>query len=313
MTGPRVLVLGAGGVGGYFGGRLAEAGGDVTFLVRGPRADQLRRDGLRIESQFGAARITPQVVTADAPGGGYDVVILGCKAYDLAAAIDSVRPAVGATTAILPVLNGVAHLDALNAAFGRDRILGGTAKIQATLSPDNVIRHLNDWRFLTLGEQDGRMSDRVAAFAAAFAPARGVSVEAVPDILQRMWEKLVHVATSASITCLMRANVGEIARTERGCELMLRLLEANAEIARRNGHPPSDAFMAAYSAVFTDVASQYSTSMLRDIERGGPVEGEHIVGHMARQAAALGLDEPILALALSHLQAYEQRRAAGRL
>ncbi len=313
MTNLRILVLGAGGTGGYFGGRLAEAGADVTFLVREARAAALRRDGLRIESQFGDASHPVQVVTQDAIGSGYDIVFLSCKAYDLDSAIAAIRPAVGPQTAILPVLNGVGHIAVLNAAFGPGAVLGGTAKIQVTLVPDGTVRHLNDWRFLTFGEQDGAMSDRVLALAAACAPCKGMVAEAVPDIAQRMWEKLVHVATSAGMTCLMRANVGEIVRTEQGRAQLLDLLAVNAEIAARNGHPPSAAFMETYRATFSDSASMYSTSMLRDIERGAATEGAHVVGFMQREAGVHGVAAPILDLAATHLQAYDQRRQAGRL
>ena len=313
MKNLRILVLGAGGTGGYFGGRLAEAGADVTFLVRDARAAALRRDGLRIESHFGNVAQAVQVVTQDTLGSGYDLVFLSCKAYDLGSAISAIRPAIGPQTAILPVLNGVGHIVALNDAFGPRAVLGGTAKIQVTLAPDGTVRHLNDWRFVTFGEQDGTMSDRVAAFAAACAPCKGMVAEAVPDIAQRMWEKLVHVATSAGMTCLMRANVGEIVRTAQGRAQLLDLLAANAEIAARNGHRPSAAFMDTYRATFSDAASQYSTSMLRDIERGAATEGAHVVGFMQAQAKAHGVAAPILDLAATHLQAYEERRQAGRL
>lgn len=313
MDNIRILILGAGGTGGYFGGRLAEAGADVTFLVRDARAAMVRRDGLRIESQFGNATLPVQVVTQDTLGSGYDLVFLSCKAYDLDSALAAIRPAVGPQTAILPVLNGVGHMATLNAAFGPSAVLGGTAKIQVTLTPDGTVRHLNDWRFLTFGEQDGTMSDRVQAFAAACAPATGMVAEAVPDISQRMWEKLVHVATSAGMTCLMRANVGEIVRTTQGRTLLLDLLETHAEIAARNGHAPSAAFMDTYRATFSDPASMYSTSMLRDIERGAATEGAHILGYMQAQARAHGVTAPILDLAATHLEAYEQRRTAGRL
>jgi 2-dehydropantoate 2-reductase len=313
MRNMRILVLGAGGTGGYFGGRLAEAGADVTFLVRDARAAVLRHDGLRIESQFGDATLPVPVVTQDTLGSGYDLVLVSCKAYDLDSAIAAIRPAVGPQTAVLPVLNGFGHMATLNAAFGAQAVLGGTAKIQVTLAPDGTVRHLNDWRFLTFGEQDGTMSDRVLAFAAACAPGKGMVAQAVPDISQRMWEKLVHVATSAGMTCLMRANVGEIVRTDHGLTQLLALLSTHAEIAARNGHPPSASFIDTYRATFSDPASQYSTSMLRDIERGAATEGAHILGFMQAQAQRLGVAAPILDLATTHLQAFDQRRLARRI
>lgn len=306
----KILVLGAGGVGGYFGGRLAEAGADVTFLVRPARRARLESEGLRIKSPFGDAGIPVRTVSQDGVRPDSDLVLLACKAYDLPSAIDAVAPALRPSGAILPLLNGIAHLDVLNSRFGRDRVLGGTVKIQANLAPDGAVHQLNDWRFITFGEQNGAMSPRVLALQAAFDSARGVAAEAVPDILQRMWEKLVHLCTAATMTCLMRANVGEIVRTPAGNAQFLSMLEAAAEIAAANGHRPSAAFMASYRNTFSEKTSQYSTSMLRDIERGSPTEGDHIIGFMLERARQAGLDNPTLALAHTHLKAYDERRRA---
>jgi len=305
----RILVLGAGALGGYFGGRLAQAGADVTFLVRPARAERLAAEGLRIESPFGDAAFPVRTVTEARPG--YDLALLTCKAYDLDAAMEALRPA--EPGAVLPVLNGLSHIETLQAAFGGDRVLGGLAKIQATLAPDGTVRQLNDWRWITFGELDGRMSDRVAALAALFAPTTGVVAEAVPDIRQRMWEKMVHLGTSAVCTVLMRAAVGEIARAEGGVAFMQGALEANAAIAAGHGHPMPEAFMAQYRALFSDPGSLYATSMLRDLEGGRPAEGEHILGFLAAAAGRAGVAHPALALALLHARAYENRRAANRL
>ncbi len=305
----RLLVLGAGALGGYFGGRLAQAGADVTFLVRPARATKLAVEGLRIESQFGDAAFPVKTVTAAAPG--YDLALLTCKAYDLPGAIEALRPA--EPGAVLPVLNGLSHIETLQAAFGADRVLGGMAKIQATLAPDGTVRQLNDWRWITFGELGGGMSARVGALAALFAPAVGVVAEAVPDIRQRMWEKMVHLGTSAVCTVLMRAAVGEVARAEGGVAFMQGVLEANAAIAAGHGHPMPEAFMAQYRALFSDASSLYATSMLRDVESGKPSEGEHILGFLAAAAERAGVVNPALGLALLHARAYEERRLAKRL
>ena len=310
MSSLKVLVLGAGGVGGYFGGRLAEAGTDVTFLVRETRRAKLDKEGLRIKSQFGDACIPVQTVLQSEVQPDYDLVLLACKAYDLPSAITAVAPALKPSGAILPLLNGIAHLDILNARFQRDRVLGGSVKIQVNLTADGAVRQLNDWRFITFGEQNGTISDRVKSLKAAFASARGVEAEAVPDILQRMWEKLVHLCTAAAMTCLMRANVGEIVRTPAGNAQFLDMLDTVAKIAAANGYPPSEAFMANYHKVFSEKDSQYSTSMLRDIERGNPTEGDHIIGFMLDKAKQAGLENATLSLAHTHLKAYEQRREA---
>jgi 2-dehydropantoate 2-reductase len=310
MGNMKILVLGAGGVGGYFGGRLAEAGADVTFLVREVRRARLESEGLRIKSQFGDASIPVRTVLQNDVQHEYDLVLVACKAYDLSSAIEAIAPALKPSSAILPLLNGIAHVELLNDRFGRERVLGGTAKIQATLTPDGVVHQLNDWRYITFGEQDGAMSPRVLALKAEFDSAKGVEAEAVPDILQRMWEKLVHLCTAAAMTCLMRANVGEIVRTPAGNAQFLTMLETAADIAAANGHRPSDTFMANYRNTFSERESQYATSMLRDIENGNRTEGDHIVGFMLEKAKQAGLENPTLALAHTHLKAYDERRMA---
>lgn len=305
----RMLVLGAGALGGYFGGRLAQAGGDVTFLVRPARAEALARDGLVIESPFGDARLPVKTLLAPALQPGWDVILLTCKAYDLADAMAAIRPGVDARTAILPVLNGLPHIAALQREFGAERVLGGLCKIQATLTPQGVVRQLNDWRWLTFGEMAGGTSPRVKAIEAAFAGATGMEARAVPDIAQRMWEKLVHLGTSAIGTVLMRANVGEIVRAG-GSAWLHEVLARNAAIAAHHGHPMPDAFMAEYRALFSDASSAYATSMLRDIEAGNRIEGEHILGFLAEAAHRAGIEPAIHAAAALHARSYEQRRAA---
>jgi 2-dehydropantoate 2-reductase len=307
----RILSLGAGAIGGYFGGRLAEAGADVTFLVREQRRKLLAERGLHIESRYGNFSGPVKAITMQEIYSAFDIVLLTCKAYDLPSAIDSIAPAVGPQTAILPLLNGIAHIDILNSRFGRDRVLGGVAKIAATLTPEGVIKHLNDWRYITFGEQDGVLSPRVLALANAFDGKTAVA-SAVPDIMQIMWEKLVHLSTIAGMTCLMRASVGEIARTRDGTALMLDFLTRNAEIAVRSGHAPSAKFMTEYQQLCADKTSAYTASMLRDLERHGPIEADHIIGFMLDKALAHGMDANLHRIVYAHLKSYEQRRAAGR-
>ncbi|WP_237213558.1 2-dehydropantoate 2-reductase [Falsiroseomonas oryziterrae] len=305
-----MLVLGAGALGSYFGGRALERGLDVVFLVRPRRAEQLARLGLVVESPLGDIR--RPVATTDRAGPGFDVVLLSCKAYDLEDAIATIRPAVEAGACVLPVLNGLAHMDTLSAAFGRERVWGGLAKCAATLTPDGVVKHLGDWRWLIFGEQDGRMDGRAAALAAALGRTRGLEAEAVPDIQRRMWEKLVHLGTVAAGTVLMRASVGEIVRAG-GTEFLLTLLQRNADIAAAHGHVMTPAFMETYRKLFSDAASTYTASMLRDLEAGGRTEAEHILAWLLEAARRAGVPGEIHALAVLHARAYDQRRAAGRL
>ncbi len=309
----KILCLGAGAIGGYFAGRLIEANAaDVTFLVREGRRQQLARDGLRVESQYGNFTV-PVKTRADGDIKEHaDFVLLTCKAYDLESAINSIRPAVGADTTVIPLLNGMAHMDTLNTAFGRERVLGGIAKIGITLQSDGVIKHLNDWRFFTFGEQDGAISKRALALKAVF-DKTSVMADAVPNITHQMWEKLVHLSSLAAMTTLMRANVGEIARAPGGTALMQDMLNRNAAIAAKAGYPPARAFLDTFTKMFSDTTATYTASMLRDIERAGPVEADHIVGYMLKLAEHYGIDPMLHRIAYANLKTYEQRRAAGRL
>ena len=266
-----------------------------------------------IESPFGAARLPVRTIAATEAKPGWDLILLTCKAYDLADAIATLRPAVDAGTAILPVLNGLSHIATLQAAFGEAAVLGGLAKIQATMGADGVVRQLNDWRWLTFGELDGTMSPRVQALATLAGRAEGMVATAVPDILQRMWEKLTHLGTSAVGTVLLRANTGEIARSPGGVAFMHRVLERNAAIAAANGHPMREPWLAEFRALFADPQGGYATSMLRDLEAGGRIESDHILGFLLQAARAAGIPDELHEAAFIHAKAFEQRRDAGRL
>ena len=307
----RILVLGAGGVGGYFGGRLAEAGGDVTFLVRERRAAELAADGLVIKSPCGDATLRVQTVRAGEALAPYDIVLLCCKAYDLESAMDGIAPAMGTESAVLPVLNGLSHLDRLDQRFGAARVLGGLAQIAATIGTGGRIEHLNKAHRIVFGERDGRRSARATALAALLA--RGKFDSALSDqIVLEMWEKFVMLATLAGMTCLMRAAVGAIMATGEGEALMGEFLAECVAVATAAGYPPRAPFLARAQALVTERGSPFTASMLRDIERGGPTEGDHILGDLLRRARALGVATPLLRTAVSHVEAYEARRAQER-
>jgi 2-dehydropantoate 2-reductase len=309
----KVLILGAGAIGGYLGGRLTDAGLDVTLLVRPARKAQLDADGLQIRSVYGDLNIRVKTVTADEVTTPYDIVIVTAKAYDLESAIAAITPAVGPDTMVLPILNGIGHINTLNAAFGPERILAGTVQISALRMPDGSIEHKNDWRWLRFGEQEGGLSDRVIALRDALAAAEGLEPVALENAMQGMWEKFVHLATAAGMTCLMRANAGQIVRSDEGAELFQHFLETTAEVARRSGYPPSDTFMANYRKLFADPHSGYATSMLRDVEAGNQTEGEDILGLLLSTAREHGIDEPLFKAAYASIRAHEERRQDGGL
>src|SRR5438105_5819133 len=201
----RVLVLGAGAVGGYFGGRLAEAGRDVSFLVRGPRAAALAEHGLKVASPLGDFQVPVKVATSDRVGGPYDLILLTAKHYDLDAAIEAIRPGVGAGTAVLPLLNGLVHLDKLDAAFGPENVLGGVAYVGAVLLPDGSIRHVNRMSGIAFGERGGGVSEPARAIEQQFANTP-VAAPANDNILQEMWEKIIMMGAMEAMNCLMSCN-----------------------------------------------------------------------------------------------------------
>jgi 2-dehydropantoate 2-reductase len=303
----RTLVVGAGATGGYFGGRLLEAGRDVTFLVRPARAEQLRRTGLVLRSRFGDARLGAPTVTAENLRDPFDLVILAVKSYGLDDAVAPLGPAVGPGTAVLPLLNGMRHLDALDRRFGPNRVLGGLCAIAATLGPEGEIVHLNDKHLLVFGERAGGRSLRADAVAELMAPATMVS-KASEVILPAMWEKWVMLAALAGITCLMRAAVGDVVVAPAGRELILQILDETAAVATAHGFAPRPAFLDQCRVMLLEPGSGFTASMLRDIERGGPTEGDHVLGDLVARADARGVPVPLLRLAYCHVKAYEERQ-----
>jgi len=303
----RVLVVGAGATGGYFGGRLLEANQDVTFLVRPGRAAQLATSGLNIRSRYGDVNIpSPPTVLAENLCEHFDLVLLSCKAYDLEDAITSFAPAFGANTAVLPLLNGIHHLEVLDQRFGQDHVLGGQCFIAATVNEKHEIVHLNESHTISFGERGGRRSPRVNEIAAALATARFES-RLSETILQEMWAKWVFIASAAGITCLMRAAVGDFVAAG-GTEFAMTLLEECASIARQERFPVNDASLERSKAMLTQPGSTLTASMLRDIEQGGRIEADHIVGDLLRHGRQLGLSTPLLRVVYAHLKSYEARR-----
>jgi 2-dehydropantoate 2-reductase len=304
----RILVVGAGATGGYFGGRLLEAGRDVTFLVRPGRAAQLARDGLVISSRFGDVALPPPpTLLAGEAGGPFDVVLLSCKSYDLEAAAGAVAPAVGPDTMILPLLNGMRHLDVLDAKFGARRVLGGMCLISARLGPSGQIVHLNDAHRLAFGERPGGLSERVSALAGVMANCR-FDARASESILLEMWEKWVFLAALAGLTCLMRAAVGDVVAAG-GADLGAALLEECRAVAAASGWPPRQHFLERARGQLTEAGSTLTASMLGDVERGGRTEADHVLGDLLRRGEGVGAQAPLLRLAYTGLKACEARSA----
>jgi 2-dehydropantoate 2-reductase len=299
----RILVLGAGGIGGYYGGRLAQAGVDVTFLVRPRRAEQLARDGLVVKGPVVEFAIPVTTITRETVGPGYDAILLSCKAYDLNDAIEAIRPAAPGAL-ILPLLNGIRHLERLDSQFGKASVTGGVAQISVTLEPDGTIRHLAPMQGFIFGARDPAQEVACTALAAVLDKG-GFAPKLSPAITQDMWEKFVFLCTLAATTCLMRGTVGAIARTDHGTSVALDMLAECTAVATAAGYPPREGHAAFSRKMVTDRDSGTAASMLRDLQRGGKVEAEHIIGDMLTRALAAGSPAPMLRAAYTHLQVYQ--------
>jgi 2-dehydropantoate 2-reductase len=300
----RLLVVGAGSTGGYFGGRLAQAGRDVTFLVRPARAERLRANGLQIVSPHGDVTLTPKLVTAGTIEAPYDAVLLTVKAFSLDAALNDLAPAVGPETMILPVLNGMKHVDTLIARFGQPAVVGCVCKVATQVDGQGRIVQLNKLQDLAYGELNGLPSVRTAALD-TFMQGAGFDARLSPTIERDMWEKWILLATLGGICCLMRGTIGQVEAAPHGAEFSLAFLDEVIAVTTAAGHPPSDAFVTAARATMTQKASPMTSSMYRDLLAGSPVEVDQILGDLLARARALGVATPLLAAAFTHLSVYQ--------
>jgi 2-dehydropantoate 2-reductase len=304
----RLLVVGAGSTGGYFGGRLAEAGRDVTFLVRPRRAVQLQASGLKIVSPHGDVTVRPKLVTADAIAAPFDAVLLAVKAYSLDAAIEDFAAAIGPQTAIIPTLNGMRHIDVLAERFGEKAVAGGVCKVAATIDPEGRIVQLANFQELAYGERDGSVSSRMEELD-AFMQSAGFVARLSRSIGPEMWEKWTNLATLGAITCSMRGNIGEVVAAPGGSAFNLGILDDVVRIVGAVGEAPSAAFLDGIRKALTTPGSPQSPSMYRDLREGSPIEADQIVGDLLARGGKAGIATPLLAAAYAHMCVYQQRSA----
>ncbi|HEU0197745.1 MAG TPA: 2-dehydropantoate 2-reductase [Nevskiaceae bacterium] len=309
MTLMRILILGAGATGGYFGGRLAQAGRDVIFLLRPRRATLLHERGLVLHSAYGDTTLQPAVTTDAASVVSVDFVLLTCKAYDLAGAIEAIAPAVGRHTTVVPLLNGLAQYDALDARFGAARVLGGFCGVHATLTADGSIRQWGRPQRIRYGERNGQDSARAQALEAAFAGTQ-TDHATTTDILGESWEKWILLASMAGTLCLMRADLATLMAAPHGRSIYRQAVDECRAVATAAGHPPRQMALDRIEKMCEQPAPDVTASMLRDLRAGHRVEADHCIGDLIRRAQGFGIDTPVLAAAYCHLKCYEALRAA---
>ena len=306
----RFLVLGAGAIGGFFGGKLMKGGADVTFLVRPRRAAQLADRGLVLKAQDGEFRAPAKTVLAGQIEHPYDVVLLCCKAYDLADAVGAIAPAVGPGTAVVPFLNGMRHLSVLSERFGPDKVLGGLTAVNAVLEPTgDVVQTPVRIDMTALGELGGERSARCRAILDALT-AGGISAAVRDDIVAFMWAKFFAFACIATMATLTRARAGAIARAAGGPALVAAIIEECGRVVGAEGYLPPPEIAEIVRGLYAQPDSRYGPSMLVDMEEGRPTEGEHTIGHLVECAARRGVAAPLLTAARCALQAYEMARLA---
>jgi 2-dehydropantoate 2-reductase len=309
----KILILGAGAVGGYFGARLHQSGTDVTFLLREPRAAKVKKEGLVVKSPKGDAVLPVKVVTEGGEGGPYEVVILACKAYDLDSAIDSIAPAVGAGTTVVPLLNGHAQFAVLDKKFGAGKVAGGLARIGGMLGPNGEVMHSSPFAAVSFGERDGKPARESLKALDAACKKAGIDGGLNSNINQDLWDKWIMLTALAAMCCMLRGTTGDIMAADEGEALMGETVDECRRVAAAEGFDPGDKSIANLKTFLTQRGSGFAASMLGDLEKGGAIEGRHVIGDMLGRARKFGVAAPNLRMAYAVVQAYEARRERGGL
>lgn len=307
----KILILGAGGIGGYFGARLIQAGADVTFLLRDKRKQLIDSGGLQVETPKGNFSVQPRTVTAATVTPEYDLIVLAPKAYDLDDALASLANC-DSRGVLLPFLNGLDHLRVLDARYGRARVLGGVAHIAATITPTGAVKQLSDLHRLTVGPRDAAQTALAHEFAEL---GKGAGFDSVYSdaIEQALWNKWVFLATLAGMTTVCQGSVGEILATSEGEALTRQMFAECCALAQAAGYPITAEEQGKALAMLTQKGSAFTASMLRDLQGGQRTEHEHILGDMMRRGPSAGVGVDLLRLAYTHMavRAAQAARSQG--
>lgn len=301
----RILVLGAGGVGGFFGGRLVEKGEDVTFLVRSKRKKQLEERGLVIRSINGDFSFQPKLITKEDRTAPFDVILFSTKAYHLNEAIQDLKPFVGESTVIIPLLNGIAHLSLLQKEFGEEKVIGGLCFIETTLNDEGEIVQTSAANRLVFGEMKSQHAEKIKHISKAFAGTKSSFVLS-ENITQDMWHKYLFITVMSGVTTLMRAPIGPIRESEGGRDFIQNLFEECMQIMRCIGAPIKDNIVQEHMKTMDKISYNMKSSMQRDMEKGSSIEGAHLQGYLLDVAKQFSIEAPLLGAVYQNLKVYEE-------
>lgn len=302
----KILIVGAGAIGGYFGGRLLEKGEDVTFLVREGRQAQLKETGLKINSVNGDSKLIPKTITAKNIHEPFDLVILSTKSYQLSAAIEDMHPFVGKETMVLPLLNGISHMEKLEKVFGKQAVIGGLCYIESTLDEEGTIVQASPMNQLVYGERTGEKTQRILQLQKAFEGAKADFILS-DHIEQEMWEKYLFITVMSGITTAMESPIGPIRELETGQRTIAAFIEELASIMLEIGAPVKASIVQEQLDKINLMAAGMKSSMQRDVEKSLPIEAEHLQGYLLKKASEHQLPVPILEMIYTKFMLYEKK------
>ncbi|NTV33194.1 MAG: 2-dehydropantoate 2-reductase [Deltaproteobacteria bacterium] len=298
----RIAIMGSGGVGGYYGGLLAKAGQEVTFIARGAHLQAIRDKGLHVKSVHGDFTVSP-VKATDRPGeiGAVDLVLVATKTYHTEEAAQAIKPLIGDNTVVISLQNGIDAAERIGSAVGMERMLGGATWLSAAIEAPGRIGQYSQFRRIALGELDGRITPRAQAVASAFATTPAV-VELVPNIRQMLWTKFVFISAISALGGLTRVSMGEYRHVPEAREVLAQAMAEVSAVAQACG-VALDADIVAKTLSFIDAAApDMRPSMQRDLEAGRMSELESLIGVVVRLGRERGVPTPVMRLAYALLK-----------
>lgn len=289
----KIVIFGTGGVGGYFGGRLAQAGQNVTFIARGPHLQAIQKDGLRVDSIGGDFILQPAKATDDPNSiGRADLILLAVKAWQLEDALAQMNPLVGGQTSILPLLNGMEHMDKLLAAYNRKNVLGGLCRISVFVAAPGIIHHVGVQPYIGFGELDNAKSERIGAIHQMFSALDGILTEVPADIHITMWEKFVFISGTSGVGAYTRQPIGGYRDDPEARQMLIDAMNETASVARARGVNLSESLVEETMKRIDNLPHAMLASMQKDMMEGRPSELNEQTGAVIRLGRSVGVPTP---------------------